>query len=131
MIIFGGILLVGHFIATGIALVATWYFGHLAEKKILKEARDIHKEITDKIKEMDKADAEYDKIDAFLAQQGQILSGFRSEIGRSIGVEIGSIIDDRLNKLPQGAAGARSTKDRIMDVIENATAVAAAAVMQG
>ena len=104
-----------HGIFTGLALVATWYFGHMAEKKILDEAKAIHKEVTDKIAEMNKAEAEYDKIDAFLDQQKQVLSGFRSEIARVIGEENQKAIA----QIPRGGTGPQgepSALDKVLAV---------------
>lgn len=100
-LIIAGISVIAHGVFTGLALVATWYFGHVAELKILNEAQEIHKEISAKIAAMDKAEAEYDKIDHFLDQQRQVLSGFRSEIARVIGEEN----QKALSQIPRGGSG--------------------------
>jgi len=128
MLIFAGIQLIGHGIFTGLALVATWYFGRMAEKKLLKEAQGIHKEVTDKIAKMDAAEAEYDKIDAFLEQQGKILTGFRSEITRVMANEVGAVIDEKIKAVnaPGGPQAKASTTDRLLAVAEN---IAASMVM--
>jgi len=122
-LIIAGIGVVMHGIFTGLALIATWYFGHLAELKILKEAQDIHKEVTDQIKKMNDEDAELDKIDIFLEEQKKMMTGYRSEITRSMAAEIGGIIDQKLAQHAPGSPGAaQSTADRLIGIAETVAA---------
>ena len=109
-----------HGIFTGLALAATWYFGHVAEIKLLNEAKAIHKEVTEQIKKMNAADAEYDKIDAFLDEQKKMMTGYRSEITRSMAGEIGAILDEKMRQLPQavGTQTNASTMERLVGVAE-------------
>lgn len=128
-LVIGFILLIGHGIFTGLALVATWYFGHVAEQKLLKEAQGIHKEVTDQIKKMNKDQNDYDKIDDFLESQKKMMQGFMSEIGRRQAIEIGAVLDEKMKQIPTavGAAKQASTADRFLGVIEQV----AAAALQG
>jgi len=119
-LIIAGLGVIAHGIFTGLALVATWYFGHLAEKKLLEEAKGIHKEVTDQIKKMNKDAQDYDKIDDFLDQQKKMMQGFMSEIGRRQALEIGGILDEKMKSIPQavGQAKQASTADRLLAIGE-------------
>lgn len=122
-----------HGIFTGLALVATWYFGHVAEKKILDEAKAIHKEVTDKIAEMDKAEAEYDKIDAFMEKQQEIFAGYRREITKTFAQEMGSMFDERMKQIntPGSPLQKQSTADRLLAMGETVIGVMAQQALEG
>jgi hypothetical protein len=113
---------ISHGIFTGIALGATWYFGHVAEQKLLDQAIAIDKKVGDYITEMKKEGAEFDKIDSFLSDQQKMMTGYRAEITRGMG----EMLDEKIRILQAapGAAQKQSTADRLIGLGEAAVEMA-------